>query len=116
MKKYLVRPHDFAIFEVDPSNGCYRSYERIPKEHRHTAFSHFTFENLIKNYDFFEIEEVELEHYLEKHDFHYGFLGWQCRPDGHGGSKGGTMKEYLEYLDRVKRYQDKIRDDGIVRK
>lgn len=107
MKTYLIRPHDFSVFEVDPSNGCYRSYEKTPKEHRQTAYKHFTYENLTKNYDFFQITELELEHYLKECDFHYGFLGW------HGESKGGTMGEYLEYLERVKRYQaQKTKEDG----
>lgn len=97
--KYLVRPNDFSIFELDDNNGCYRSWSRKPitdsDGRRPDAMSHFTFENLTKNYDFFPIGESDLELYEEKSNEHYKFISWQSRNDGHGGSKGGTYEEYL---------------------
>lgn len=94
--KYLVRPQDFSIFELDESNGCYRillkNAIRIPN-----AMGHFTFENLTVNYGFFPIDESELDFYEHKSDDHYKFLSWQSRSDGHGGCKGGTYEEYLRY-------------------
>lgn len=98
--KYLVRPDDFGIFDLDESNGCYRSWSKKPITYsdgtRPNAMEHFTLENLTKNYGFFEIDESEIEIYEQKCDEHYKFLSWQSRSDGHGGSKGGTYGEYLE--------------------
>jgi hypothetical protein len=103
--KYLVRPDDFHIFEIDPLNGCYRGYEEKKVKNRFHAYDHFTFENLTENYGWFPITKEEIPKYLEKMHFHYAFLSWQCRNDGHGEAKGGTLGEYIEYLERVKRWQ-----------
>ena len=94
--KYLVRPHDFHIFEIDESNNCYRSYEKIEKVNRPNAYSHFTYEILTDGYGFFPIEENEIEIYEKKNDFYYKYMRWTCRSDGHGGSKGGSMEEYIK--------------------
>lgn len=113
--KYLVRPNDFHIFEIDPSNGCYRSFSCEAKRgdgSRMEAQSHFTFDNLVNNYNFIQIEESEVEAYQKKYDFHMGFVMWQCRSDGHGGNKGGEIAEYLLYIDRVNRY-NKMKENGI---
>lgn len=92
--KYLVRPNDFSIFDLDETNECYRSWSKKPITYsdgtRPNAMEHFTLENLTKNYGFFKIDESELEIYEQKCDEHYKFLSWQSRSDGHGGSKGGT--------------------------
>lgn len=65
--KYLVRPDDFTIFDLDESNGCYRSWSKKPTLYndntRPNAMNHFTFENLTKNYGFFAIEETEIKIY-----------------------------------------------------
>jgi hypothetical protein len=107
--KYLVRPHDFNIFDLDESNGCYRGWSRTPTTYgdgtRPNAMSHFTFENLTENYGFFPIDENELETYEEKSDEYYKFLSWQSRSDGHGGSKGGSYEEYLMYKERCVKYK-----------
>jgi hypothetical protein len=105
--KYLVRPDDFSIFETDPLNGCYRIYHTKETVNRPHAYEHFNFKNLTENYGWFPIKKKDIPIYEEKCDFHYGFVSWQCRNDGHGGTKGGTMEEYIEYLERVKRYQAK---------
>lgn len=106
--KFLVRPHDFHIWDLDESNNCYRSYSTRSVTYsdgtRPQAQPSYTFERLTEIYDFFSIEEDEVEFYEEKCKFQMDFTIWQCRSDGHGGSKGGTMGEYLEYLERVKRY------------
>jgi hypothetical protein len=97
--QFLVRPKDFHIWEIDESNGCYRSY--INKDvtrsdgTRSNAQEHFTFEILTKGFGFFPIDESEIEIYEKKNDEYVKFINWQCRPDGHGGSKGGTYEEYL---------------------
>ncbi len=109
--KYLVRPDDFHIFELDESNNCYRSWStrQITDSDgtRPNAQGHFTFDNLTKNYDFFSIEENELEVYESKNNEYCKFISWQTRSDGHGGIKGGTYEEYLDA---------KKRDDLIKQK
>ena len=97
--KYLVRPSDFHIWEIDDVNNCYRSYINsnvlYPDGTRPNAQPHFTFENLTMNYGFFPIDENELEFYINKNKEYHKFISWKTRPDGHGGSKGGTYDEYL---------------------
>ena len=109
MKKciYLVRMNDYAIFELDPSNGCYRIYEQPgkEKENRPNAQSHFTFTNLTENYNFIPIKKKEIPQWIKRHDYELGFRIWQCRNDGHGGAKGGDRYEYAKYLEDVERYQ-----------
>lgn len=97
--KYLVRPDDSHIWELDESNNCYRSYSSIilySDGTRQNAQPHFTFENLTVNYGFFAISEDEIEKYTKKFNLYYKWLAWSCRSDGHGGTKGGTMEEYIE--------------------
>ena len=112
--KYLVRPDDFSIWELDPDNGCYRGYP--PMKHSDgtlvSAQKHFTFENLTKNYGWIPITEEEIPYYEEKCKYHYGFLGWQCRNDGHGEYKGGTEEEYREHLKRVEEYKKYKAENG----
>ena len=94
--KYLVRPHDFHVFELDASNNCYRSYEKVENENRPDAYNHFTFEILTKNYGFFAINESEIEVYEKKNNLYHKWMSWSSRSDGHGGTKGGTMEEYIK--------------------
>ena len=102
--KYLVRPDDYFIFEVDETNGCYRSKSsnltysdgtKVP------AQKHFTYENLTLNYGFFPIDEDELDVYQKKEEMHINFEIWQSRSDGHGGSKGGTWEEFREKVLKI---------------
>jgi len=109
MVKYLVRPHDFMIFEIDPSNECYRGYETKEVKNRPNAMSHFTYEILTNsNHEFFPITEDQIEEYKLKHNAEMEFTIWQHRNDGHGGCKGGTREEYEAYLERVKRFKMNI--------
>ena len=94
--KYLVRPHDSHVFEVDPTNGCYHSWSTRNSANRPRAYDHFTYENLTQNHNFFEIEESEIERYDKKNDIYHDWIGWTTRSDGHGGSKGGTFEEYVK--------------------
>ena len=67
--KYLRRPCDNHIFEIDKTNGCYRSYttRKVTDRfgNRPEAYSHFTFENLTINYGFIVIDEKEVDIYEE---------------------------------------------------
>jgi hypothetical protein len=99
MKKYLVRPNDFHIFEVDENNNCYRSMmikATYSDGTKPMAMPHFTYENLTENYGFFPIDESEIEMYENKNKEYHDFINWHCRSDGHGGCKGGTYEEYLK--------------------
>ena len=100
--KYLVRPRDFHIFDLDETNNCYRSYTTREVTYsdgtRPNANDHFTYENLTENYGFFPIDENELETYENKNNEYCKFISWQTRSDGHGGIKGGTYEEYLKWV------------------
>ncbi|MBT6047716.1 MAG: hypothetical protein HOG49_12985 [Candidatus Scalindua sp.] len=113
--KYIVRPDDSYIWELDESNNCYRSYKPIKYSDgtRANAHDNYTFKRLTEIYDFFPIEEDELAKYEAKCKDHYAFVGWQIRSDGHGGCKGGTRAEYEIYLERVERYQKWKKEEGI---
>lgn len=108
LPKYLVRPDDYSIFDLDENNNCYRIWSKKPITYpdgtRPNAMLHFTYDNLTKNYGFFPIDEDEIEIYIVKNHEYLKFVSWQTRSDGHGGCKGGTYEEYLKYL---KRYEKK---------
>ena len=108
LPKYIVRPHDFSVWERFNDTNLYRTYEKPEKEikNRQDPYNHWTYDNLVNGWNFFPIEENQLQEYVEKHDYEISFLSWQCRNDGHGGSKGGTKEDYEEYLERVKRFNE----------
>lgn len=103
--KYLVRPSDMHIFEVDESNGCYRSYTNRnvtdSDGNRPEAYSHMNYDNLTQNYHFFPVEEYDLSLYEYFEAVCVDFISWQNRPNGHGGAKGGTFEEFLKTNYRV---------------
>jgi hypothetical protein len=76
--KYLVRPSDFSIFDLDETNGCYRGWSSKPLTDRNgkrpKAMKHFTFENLTTKYKFFPIDESQIEFYEKRCDEHYKLL------------------------------------------
>ena len=86
--KYLVRPRDYHIFEIDNSNGCYRSYEKKRVKNRFKAYEHFTFENLTKNYNFFPITKEDIPKYIELNHTYHTIMSKYLENDGHGGIKG----------------------------
>jgi len=77
-KQYLVRPSDFHIFEIDESNGCYRSYTNKNVLHsdgsRPNAQKHFTFDILTKNYGFIPIDVDEIKMYEKKNNEYHDFI------------------------------------------
>ena len=106
--KYLVRTRDYHIWELDPSNGFYRSYSCVVKYPDGTipnARPNMNYEDLTKIYGFIPIKKDQLEIYEKKHQEYLDFTSWQCRSDGHGGSKGGTFGEWIEYKELNKRVQ-----------
>ena len=105
--KYLVRPNDMHIFEIDNSNGCYRSYTTKDVTdrfgNRPNAMEHFTYDNLTKNYNFFPINEDDIPMYEYFNNIYSDFMNWHLRPDGHDDVKGGTFDEFLEYRNIYKK-------------
>lgn len=80
-----MEPDDFSIFDLDESNGCYRSWSIKPITYsdgtRPNAMKHFTFDILTKGYGFFPIDESQLEEYESKNKHYLEFTSWQSRSD-----------------------------------
>lgn len=94
--KYLVRPGDMHIFEIEEYSGFYRSYFTRNTKNRPNAYEHFTYENLTRDYNFFPIEEKELEMYVYINRLIHDYMSWKYKSDGHGGIKEvGTFDEFL---------------------
>ena len=98
---YLVRKRDYHIWELDPHNSCYRSYSTrdvtYPDGTRPHAQSHFTFENLTQNYEFFPITKDEIEKYEKLGKKYHEIWKKYHANDGHGGIKGS---DYLTDAER----------------
>lgn len=45
---------------------------------------------------FMSIQSEEIEDYLNQQRILSDYINWSSRSDGHGGSKGGTLEEYLK--------------------
>lgn len=90
---YLVRPSDYQTFKKQV-NGKYRILHTDIPEQRGNEYDYQT----LKSHGFFPCLEEELEEVERKSKFMMEYTQWASRPDGHGGSKGGTMEEYREYL------------------
>lgn len=86
--KYLVRPKDYAIFEVDYTNGCYRCFSDKYKRNRFHAYAHFTYKNLTEGYGFLPISKEDIPKYEKLAHTYWGIMIKYTEPDGHGGNKG----------------------------
>lgn len=98
--KYLVRPNDSHIFEIDPSNGAYRSKTTIvlySDGTRPKVQPHYTFDFLTKNFGFIPIEEKDLQFYIQKGKEYMDYQRWASRTDGHDGRKGGTIEDFKNF-------------------
>lgn len=100
--KYLYRPSDYTIFKCN-KNGRYEILDQNDDRH---SFS-WSRAVLISN-NFKPCIKKDFNSLKEKQKFHREFTSWKCRSDGHGGSKGGTKKEYLEHLKIVKKYKQEV--------
>jgi hypothetical protein len=109
LPKYIIRPNDYAVWERFKDTDLYRTYEYPDREikNRQDPYNHWNYENLTRGYGFFPIEDHELDKYLEKWNLEIDFRSWQMRSDGHGGIKGGSKEEYLDYLKQVKSFNEK---------
>jgi len=87
---YLYRPTDYSIFKkID--NGKYVHMEYI----KQGCFHEYSYESLM-NCNFLSCTEDDFIELKKNHDLYYEYLSWSTRSDGHGGSKGGTMAEFLQ--------------------
>ena len=105
--KYLVRTRDNHIWELDKRNVFYKSYSCKPMIYSDgteiLASPSMNYEDLTKIYGFIPIKKDQLEIYEKKHQEYLDFTCWQTRSDGHGGIKGGTFGEWIEYKELNKR-------------
>jgi len=106
--RYLVRPSDHHVFEIDPSNCRYRSATLRDDPNRPFAYLHFTYDVLTDNYGFFPIREDQLDEYLtmdEELNLAYN------EHLSHGISYGCTIQEFAA----MKRDPNKYRDEAVNR-
>lgn len=108
LAKYLVRPIDHQIF-VEGSDGRYRpwfkSNQGLSGGRGHAKAT------LVNNFGFFEDIEENAGLHIHINDTYAAFRSWKTRPDGHGGVKGGTWEEFMEYQDRVEKYQAALAEE-----
>ena len=65
LPKYLIRPGDGQIFELDETNNLYSSLSTKGMKNRQPPYPHFNYENLTGIFKFFPIQESELKTYME---------------------------------------------------
>lgn len=97
--KYLIRPSDFELFELYRDDIRYQArYISNYLENAPEPYPHFTYENLVNNYDFFPIDEDEIEKYSLLSNQKWEYEKWRCTNDGYGGLKfkKETFDEYLK--------------------
>lgn len=96
LPKYLVRPSDHAVFVLVPKmKGRYAVRDRM-SDFPVSKYNTYEYALLI-NMGWYVCDEKDLPDVEEKHREYMDYLVWHTRPDGHGGSKGGTIEEYLQY-------------------
>jgi len=89
--KYLYRPSDFQIFELDGEFYKIQSKDGFLFHHQ------YTYECLI-NHGFLPCTELDFDELAKKSKLYNDYIVWSSRPDGHGGRKGGSMESYLKTL------------------
>jgi hypothetical protein len=106
LPKYLVRPSDNHVFEIDPSNYRYRSVYLRNDPNRPQSYPHFTYENLTMNHKFFPIREDQLGEYLAMDE---ELKRAYSEHLSHGISYGCTIQEFAA----MKRDPNKYRDEPV---
>jgi hypothetical protein len=95
LPKYLARPDDGEVWSLNEDGSTYSS-KRFKDEHPDNITHEYAYETLLAC-AFYEVTGEDFPALEEKGKDFYEFLSWQGRSDGHGGSKGGTREEFLEY-------------------
>lgn len=106
LPKYLVRPSDNHVFEIDPSNYRYRSVYLRNDPNRPPAYPDFTYDNLTAYYNFFPIREDQLGEYLTMDEELNRAYNEHL---SHGISYGCTIQEFAA----MKRDPNKYRDEAV---
>ena len=91
--RYILRPNDYAVFE-EINLDQFTLQSLIGTNYEVTEFNTYSYDDLI-GYGFIECQMEELQDIAEKREQWSAFTLWSGRPDGHGGTKGGTMEEFL---------------------
>jgi hypothetical protein len=87
---YLYRPNDFSVFHKMKS-GEYTHEMNIERGWSGNGYQY----NTLIAADFVPCTPEEFPELKRKNKLYYEYLSWASRPDGHGGSKGGTFEEFL---------------------
>lgn len=89
MVKYYYRLNDFTVFERK-QNGNF--FIKDSKHHSGTGFK----EEILINHRFKPCTEKDFDDLRKKSNVHYKYMSWATRSDGHGGIKGGSIKQFLK--------------------
>lgn len=90
--KYYARPSDGTIFSLNDDHKTY-SIEESKKSHPHNFHYKYSQEHLL-NVGFYKVTKKDFSKLRMIGDEYYAYLSWSTRSDGHGGIKGGTIKEF----------------------
>jgi hypothetical protein len=90
--EYLYRPDDYAVFILQ-EDGKYMHGDNVDKGWSGPSW---TYDVLIQK-GFRPIKDIDELHEVRRLHLEFReYMDWHCRPDGHGGKKGGTYEEFLE--------------------
>jgi hypothetical protein len=87
---YFYRPNDFVVFHK-MKNGEYTHEMNIERGWEGNGYQYET----MVACDFVPCTPEEFPELKRKSKQYFEYLSWASRPDGHGGSKGGTFEEFL---------------------
>lgn len=107
LPKYLARPDDGGVWSLNEDGLTYSS-KRFKEENPNNITHKHQYQTLIAC-GFYEVTEDDFPSLEEKERDFYEFMIWQDRSDGHGGSKGGTREEFIEYKKRAEKWAE-LRD------
>lgn len=88
---YFYRPNDFTVYHKR-EDGTYS--HQIDIDRGWSGGGGYQYETMVAS-NFIPCTPEEFPELKRKSKLYYEYLSWSCRPDGHGGSKGGTFEEFL---------------------
>ena len=93
MQKYYARKADGSILELNEN----ATDSFIESKKRNSGCSHEYSSELISTSPYFEpVTELDFPRMKLRGEQYYSYLSWATRSNGHGGSKGGTIEEWLK--------------------